>query len=113
MPPQRTHRKIIVIPAIIQFQLVAKVLKRIKPMSGIETFIVLTMTSFHFAVVSWSKRTDQLVLYTVFQKTHLKNGGFIRTAIRTKTLGEFLPIVCLNTFNRTRKCLDQVFQKLS
>jgi|GEM_PF-5645647 len=32
-------------------------------MGGIETFIILAMTSFHLAIVPGCKRLDQLMLY--------------------------------------------------
>ena len=77
-------------------------------MSSIEAFVILAMAAFYFSIVPWSKWTDQFMLYAMLLKPHLKNGRFIRSAVRAKTLGEFLTVICLNTFNRTWKGLDQV-----
>ena len=80
-------------------------------MCGIETLIVLTMASFNFTIVSGSKGTDQLVFDTMLHETNLKNGGFIRTAIRTETFCEFLTIISLNALNKTWKCLDKMLEE--
>lgn len=42
LPAQRSHRKAVVVPAIIKLELPAEVFERIKSMSGIKTFIILT-----------------------------------------------------------------------
>ena len=61
MPAQRTHGETVVVPPVVQLQLPAKILKGIKPVGGIEPLVVLTVAAFHFPVVPWRKRTDQLV----------------------------------------------------
>lgn len=80
-------------------------------MSGIEALVVLAVASFHLAIVSGGKRSDQLVFYTMFPKLKLENGGFIRTAMGTETLGKFLTVVCLDTFNGARKGFNEMIQK--
>ena len=80
-------------------------------MSSIKPFVVFPVASFHFSIVPWSKRTNQLVPYSVFSKTFLKKSRLIRAAIGAETFGEFLPIVSLNTFNRAWKSLNQMFKK--
>ena len=80
-------------------------------MSSIKPFVVFPVASFHFSIVPWSKRTNQLVPYSVFSKTFLKKSRLIRAAIRAETFGEFLPVVRLNTFNRAWKSLNQMFKK--
>lgn len=82
-------------------------------MGGIKPFIVFSVTSFYFTIMSWSKGTDQFVLDAVLHKMNLKNGRFIRTTIGTKTFGEFLPIISLDTLNRTRKSLNQMLKEQS
>ena len=69
-------------------------------MSGIETFIILTVAALYFAIVPWSKWTNQFVLYTMLLKAYLKNSRLVRATIRAEALGKFLTVVCLNTFNR-------------
>ena len=49
--------------------------------------------------------------YSVFSKTFLKKSRLIRAAIGAETFGELLPVVCLNTFNRAWKSLNQMFKK--
>ena len=80
-------------------------------MSSIKPFVVFPVASFHFSIVPWSKRTNQLVPYSMFSKTFLKKSRLIRAAIRAETFGEFLPIVSLNTFNMAWKSLNQMFKK--
>ena len=80
-------------------------------MSSIKPFVVFPVASFHFSIVPWSKRTNQLVPYSVFSKTFLKKSRLIRAAIRAETFGEFLPVVRLDTFNRAWKSLNQMFKK--
>ncbi len=45
LPAKRTHGKVVVIPAVIAFQLGAEVRKRIKRVCGIKALIVFTVTS--------------------------------------------------------------------
>lgn len=80
-------------------------------MSGIETLIVLAVASFHFAIVPWSKWAYEFMPDAMFHESHLKDGWFIRTAIRTEAFGKFLSIICLNAFNAARESLYQMFQK--
>ena len=77
-------------------------------MCSIKTFIVFAMAAFYLAIVSGSKWTNKLMVYTMLLESDLKDGGFIRTAMRTKAFSEFLSVVGLNAFNRARKCLYKV-----
>ena len=61
MPAKRTHREAVVVSLVVQLQLMAEILKRIEPVSGIEPLVVLPVAALHFPVVPWRKRTDQLV----------------------------------------------------
>ena len=81
-------------------------------MCGIKALIVFTVTSFHFAIVPGCKRFDQFVPDPVLLKMNLKKGGAVRTAVRPKTFGKFLPVVSLDTFDGEGKGSDQVFHKL-
>lgn len=62
-----------------------KVLKGIEKMCRIEALIVLSVTSFHFTIMSGRKGTDQLVPDSMFHETNLKNSRFIQTTIGTET----------------------------
>ena len=112
LPAKGTHGKVVVIPAVIAFQLGAEVRKRIKRVCGIKALIVFTVTSFHFAIVPGCKRFDQFVPDPVLLKMNLKKGGAVRTAVRPKTFGKFLPVVSLDTFDGEGKGSDQVFHEL-
>ena len=80
-------------------------------MSSIKTLIVLAVASFHLAIVSGGKRPDQLVPYPMLREPALKKSRLIRAAMGTETLGKFLPIVRLHTFNGAWKGLNEMFQK--
>ena len=80
-------------------------------MSGIKPLIILTVASFHFAIMPWGKRAYQFVPYAMLSKASLKNGRLIRTAIGTEPLRKFLPIVGLYTLNREWKSPDQMLQE--
>ena len=103
LPSQRSHRKVVVVPAIIKLELSAEVLKGIKAVSGIKTFIILTVASLYLAIMPRCKRANQLMSDSMLHETYLENGRFIRTAIRTEAFGKFLSIICLNAFNRIWK----------
>lgn len=85
---------------VIYFKLFGEILNGIKGMSGIRPLIILTVASFHLAVMPWGKRAYQFVSYAMFLKTNLKNGRLVTTAIRTEPLRKFLPIGSLYTLNR-------------
>ena len=66
------NRKVVIIPAIIHFQLFGKVLKRIKSMSCIKTLIILSVASFIFPVMSWCKRSYNFIANPMLLQMHLK-----------------------------------------
>ena len=59
-PVQRTHREVVV-RAFADSKLFFEVLKAEKGMRSIEFFIVLTVASFHFSVVSGRVGPDELM----------------------------------------------------
>lgn len=111
MPPQRTHRKVVVIPAVIHLQLPAEILKGIEGVSSIETFIIFPVASFYFSIMPGGERTDQFVADSKLFQADLENSGLIRSSIRRKALGKFLSVVRLNTFDRAGKSLYQMLKK--
>lgn len=80
-------------------------------MSSIKALIVLAVASFYLAIVPGGKRPEQLVPYPMFREPALKKSGFIRAAMGAETLGKFLPVVRLDTFNGAWKGLNEMFQK--
>lgn len=50
-PTQRTHRKLVIVPAIIDLELFGKVLEGIKRMRSVKPFIIFAMAAFYFPVV--------------------------------------------------------------
>ena len=58
---QRSHRKLIVVSAVIDLKLSGKVLKGIKGMGCIKTLMILAVAAFHFPVMPGCERTDQFV----------------------------------------------------
>lgn len=90
----------IIIPAVIAFQLVSEVFKRIEGMCCIKAFIIFSVTSFDLAAMSWSKGMNQFMSYAMLCKAYLKNCRFIRAVTGSEPFGKLLPIICLNTFNR-------------
>ena len=47
-------------------QLLLKILERVKVMSGIEFFVVFSVTSLHLPIVPWSIRLNEFVADTEF-----------------------------------------------
>lgn len=86
--------------------------KGIKRVSGIKAFIIFAVASFNLAVMSGRKRSDQLMPDTVFHKAYLEECRFVRTTMGCKAFGEFQFIVCLDTLNRMRESLEEMFQEL-
>ena len=60
-PPQRPHRKQVIVPAIVDLELPGKVLKGIKRMGSVETFIIFAMAALYFSVMPGCERTDQFM----------------------------------------------------
>ena len=72
-PPQRTHRKAIVIPVVVYLQLLRKIFKRIKSVGGVKAFVILAMTALYLPIMPWCKRPDQLVADIVIFQGALKH----------------------------------------
>ncbi len=63
---QWSHGKLVVIPAVVCFELLGKILERVEVTDGVKAFIIFSMASFHFPVVPGSKVTDEFVAYPMF-----------------------------------------------
>lgn len=75
-------------------------------MGGIKALIVLSVTSFHFAIVSWSIGTDQFVPDAMLLQMNLKHGRFL--TVCGKAVGKFRAIIRLDAFNGKRECFYQM-----
>ena len=60
-PAQRSHRELVIVPAVIDLELSGKVLKGIKSMRSIKPFIIFAMAAFHFSIMPGRKWADQFM----------------------------------------------------
>ena len=60
-PAQRSHRKQVIVPAVIDLELPGKVLKGIKSMRSIKPFIIFAMAALHFSIMPGRKWADQFM----------------------------------------------------
>ena len=60
-PAQRSHRELVIVPAVIDLELSGKVLKGIKSMRCIKAFIIFAMAAFYFSVMPGREWTDQFM----------------------------------------------------
>lgn len=96
-PCERSHRSV-VRTSIVDSELVGKIMKGEKAVGGIEAPLILTMTSFHLAIVSWGVRTDELVADAQLRGGGFKQGGQVALGIG-EAICEFKPVICLDTFH--------------
>ena len=59
-PLERPHRKVVG-AAVVDSELICKVVKRVKAVTGVEAFLVLPVAAFHLTVVSWCIWPDEFV----------------------------------------------------
>ena len=60
-PAQRSHRELVIVPAVIDLELLGKVLKGIKSMRSIKPFIIFAMAALYFPIMPGRKWTDQFM----------------------------------------------------
>ena len=77
----------------------------------IETLLILAVTAFHFAIVSWRIGFNQLMLNAQFTKCFLEQSLLFCSSC-AKPICEFKSIVSLDAFNDIRKRLDYVLDEL-
>ncbi len=104
-----THRKVVVISAVIDLELCGEVFKGIKEMGCIKPFGIFPVVAFHFPVMPWHKRTDEFMLYAMCCQILLKECRLLM--LRGKTVCKLASIVCLDTFNRTRESFHEMVYK--
>ena len=79
-------------------------------MRGIKSFVILAMTAFYFSFVSWGKGTNLFCLMPNSFITLKKSKVFVRTCFG-ESFSEFGAVICLHTFNRHWKSLNEMHQK--
>ena len=109
-PTERAHREEVVIPAVITPELGREVLKGIERVRGVKAFVVLAVAALDLAVVPGRERPDLLVADPVFHQPDLEEGRIVPGS-SGEALGEFRTVIRLNTFDRNRKGLEQVFEE--
>ena len=60
-PAQRSHRKQVIVPAVIDLELSGKVLKGIKSMRSIKPFIIFEIAALYFPIMPGRKWTNQFM----------------------------------------------------
>ena len=85
-PCEGPHGKVIG-AAVMDGELLIKIVQRIKTVAGIEVFLVLPVAALYLAVVAGRVGTDELVVYTELCSGSLKQGGQVMFAVG-ETIGE-------------------------
>lgn len=109
-PSQGPHGKVVIIPAVVHLELCRKVLKGIEKMGRIKPFVILPVAAFYFTIMPGSKGTNEFMPYAMCFQMFLEERRLF--PMGSKTVCEFRPIVCLDAFNGTGKCLYKVFHEL-
>mgnify|MGYP003255546271 CR=1 FL=1 len=79
-------------------------------MRGIEPLVILPVAALYLAVVPGRKGPDDFVTDAVgLQMLLEKRGSFL---VARKAVGEFRPIVCLDTFDGAGECPYQMLHEL-
>ena len=73
---ERPHRKVVG-AAVVDSELIFKVVKRVKAVTGVEAFLILPVAALDLAVVAWSIWTNKLVPDAELSGSVLKEGGNI------------------------------------
>ena len=79
-------------------------------MCRIEVFVILAVTPFNLAVVTWCSRTNQLMPDPVFLKALFKQRKRPSRS-RQQAFGELSTIVGLDALDLHRECIDEMIEK--
>ena len=112
-PCEGPHGKVIG-AAVMDGELLIKIVQRIKTVAGIEAFLVLPVAALHFSVVPWCVGTDELVVYTELCSGSLKQGGQVTFAVG-ETISELKSVVRLDALHPDTPAgipLEQPLQKV-
>ena len=99
--------------AVVERKLLGEVIQREEGVTGIKALLVLSMASFHLAVVARRVRTGQLMTDSKLSSSFLKPGGDFSLTVG-ETVGEFKTVVGLDAFHPDAPAgipLNQPFQK--
>ena len=111
-PAKGPHGKV-VRAAVMDGELLCKIVQRIKAVTEVKAFLVLPVAALHLAVVAWRVRTDELVPDTQLSGGGLKEGRQIPFTVG-KTIGELKSVVRLDTLHPDTPAgipLEQPLQK--
>ena len=86
--------------AVVDIELLGKVVQREETVTGIKTLLVFPVAALHFAVMAMCAGTNELMSGTKFGGSGLKQGRQISSAVG-EAVSEFKAIVCLDAL-----CLD-------
>lgn len=92
-------------------ELLPEVLKGMEPVGSIEVFVVLSVRTFHFAVVPRCVGTDELMPYPQLFEARLKEGKF-SLVVFIEGFGELRAVVCLDTLYLERESIHEHFEEL-
>ena len=79
-PVERPHGEIVG-AAVMNSELPGKVVERVKTVTGIETFLILPVTSLHLVVVAGRVGADEFVPYAQFRSSGFKESWQIPLAV--------------------------------
>ena len=79
-PSKRPHREVVG-AAIVDSELLGKVIQRVKAVGGIKAFLVLPVTALHFSVMAWCIRADELMADAQLGSGRLKQSRQVTPAV--------------------------------
>ena len=95
-------------------ELSGEVIQGVKAVAGIEAFLILSVTTLHFAVVARRIGADEFVANTQLDSSGLKQSREIPLAVG-ETIGKFKAVIRLDAFHADStagKPLEQLLQKI-
>ena len=112
-PTKRSHGEVVG-AAVVDSELHCKVIQGEKAAAGIEAFLILSVTTLHFAVVARRIGADEFVANTQLDSSGLKQSREIPLAVG-ETIGKFKAVIRLDAFHADStagKPLEQLLQKI-
>ena len=79
-------------------------------MGSIKTLIILPMASLYLPIVTWRKGPDELMPYPMCFQVLLEESGLV--PVRSKAVGKFRSIICLDALDGEGERFYEVFHKL-
>ena len=84
--------------AVVERKLLGEVIQREEGVTGIKALLVLSMASFHLAVVARRVRTDELMTDTKLSSSFLKQGRDLSLTVG-ETVGKLKAVVRLDALH--------------